>query len=61
MSKKPITIKGPWTYRTSQITIEYGPGLHEVSEEIALAFKGESDGDGLATIAAPGDTDAPEI
>lgn len=35
------TITGPWTYRTPQITIDYGAGEHEVSNEIAAAFEAE--------------------
>lgn len=55
---KKLTIAGPWTYRTALVTVDYGPGEHEVSTEIAAKFKEETDGNGAATPAAPVNPDA---
>lgn len=48
-------IKGPWTYRTPTVTIDYPAGEFQVSDEIAAAFKEETDGNGAAKAAATGD------
>lgn len=53
-----MKITGPWTYHTIECTIDYGPGAHEVSEEIGAAWmaaqpKEDSDGGSPAKARAP--------
>lgn len=53
---KTITLAAPWTYRTALETIEYAPGKHKVSAEIADAHAKEmTNGSGAATPSTPGD------
>lgn len=39
-----IKLDKPWTYRTPQVTVEYQPGDHEVTDVIAKAFAAEHEG-----------------
>lgn len=54
-----IKLAKAWTYRTPQITIDYAPGTHEVSDEIAAAApvtepeKDEADGSSDTAPRAP--------
>jgi hypothetical protein len=56
---KTITVESDWTYRTPLQTIDFAPGKHKVSAEIAEAHeKDMTDGSRTAETGTPGDPDA---
>lgn len=58
---KTITLTAAWTYRTPLQTIEFAPGKHKVSAEIAEEHaKDLTDGHRTAEAGTPGAADAPE-
>ena len=58
---KTITVDAAWTYRTPLQTIDFAPGKHKVSAEIADAHeKDMTDGRRLAEAGTPGAAHAPE-
>lgn len=56
---KTITVESDWTYRTPMQTIDFAPGKHKVSAEIAEAHeKDKTDGSRTAETGTPGAPDA---
>ena len=51
-----INLVKPWTYRTSEMTVDYPAGEHEVSAAIGAAYtaeQGNDDGNGDTATGSP--------
>jgi hypothetical protein len=53
---KAHKITGPWTYHTTEITIDYGDGSHDVTPDIFKAWEA-AHGKGASATDTSGDTD----